>query len=225
MKWFIRRVSVLGLVFIIVCSAGALAGRIEEMPNMFERLGFRMCDGEACFRGIKLGTDWQTAQDILPAAVAEGDYLELPVNIDNVMGIRVGREANDKTVQFIGIDLADPRRLKARVPPVETAGTIVAQYGAPCRMDLYSGNGVPRIMLFIYPTLTVFVDVANGVQPSTADFRLKPESPVVGFWIAGTKNDGRCANTTSQYVGPWQGFASTDVYRARYSRVLNSKQH
>jgi hypothetical protein len=47
---------------------------------------------------------------------------------------------------------------------------------------------------------------------------------VVGFWITGTQNNGRCANTTSQYVGPWQGFTSTDVYRARYSRALNGRQ-
>lgn len=220
MKWLIWRASVVWLFLVAVCTVGIAIGRIQDVPNIFQELGFDTCDGEACFRGIKLGTDWHTAQALLPMAMAEGDSLELPVNMDNILGIRLS-QSSDQTVRFIGIDLADPRKMKV---PATSAGAIVAQYGAPCRVDLYSGNGVPRIMLLIYPTLTVFVDAASVVLPSTSNFRLRPESPVVGFWITGTQNNGRCANTTSQYVGPWQGFTSTDVYRARYSRALNGRQ-
>ena len=222
MRWLIRSVSALFAILLVVCIFGALVGRLDHSPSKLQDLGFGQCNGEACFRGIKLGTDWATAQEILPKAVTSGGTLELPINVENILTIRLssGTESS-RTVQFMGVDLAEPGSSQLSAT---NAGAIVSEYGAPCRLQLYYGYGVSRVMLFIYPTLTVFVDVPNRKPYPGTDFRLQPSSPVVGFWITGTNGGARCQNATTEYVGTWQGFASADVYHARYLHELNANQ-
>jgi hypothetical protein len=220
MKWLVRRVLRVWLVLVAVCTGGALAGRLDPAPNRLETLGFGLCDGEACYNHIKLGIDWRTVLDLFPDAFPTSASLEHHIDAGKIRSILLSNVDSD-VLQFITIvraDLYNPRLLST------TAGDIVAQYGAPCRVVLKGTDGTRNMMLLIYPTLTVHVWVVIRDQDNRASYWLLPDSPVWNVWIMRAKEYGTCSDPTQEDRGAWHGFTSRDIYLARYARVLATRR-
>src|SRR5437762_2570935 len=61
MMWVIKRVLVLWLVLAAICAAVIVVGRLNPAPDVLQTLGFSMCEGDPCYRGIKPSMDWNEA--------------------------------------------------------------------------------------------------------------------------------------------------------------------
>ncbi len=222
MKWLLRRVLVMWLMLVIVCIGGVAVGRLDHTPNTLQELGFGLCDGEACFRGIKLGTDWQTVHRVLPQAAKSYSVLELLIRPDTMRIVRVGVEAPGVNVKYINIEAVDANQ-PLRLTSI-TAGNIIAQYGAPCRLYLTYMGADPFQMVFIYPTLVVSAYVVGDHPRDAGSLRLQPNSPLGNFSITKVTYYGDCEHGPLAVGGDWQGFTSPAVYRARFLRASRSKQ-
>src|SRR5262245_22764828 len=64
--WMIRRVVVSVAMLVMIFAGTVLIGRSNHAPSRLEALGFDVCASEPCFRGIKVGTDWKTANARVP---------------------------------------------------------------------------------------------------------------------------------------------------------------
>jgi hypothetical protein len=73
--WLIRRTIVVWLILLVMCGAVALVVRLNREPGPLEALGFDACDGEPCFRSIKVGMDWVEASQRLPMAITHFCFL------------------------------------------------------------------------------------------------------------------------------------------------------
>src|SRR5258708_5488550 len=81
MTWLIRRLLILWLIFCIVCAAAIALGRLDHTPTTLQTLGFDTCDGEPCFRGLKIGANWAKVQSIFPMARLYLNYGQFTINI------------------------------------------------------------------------------------------------------------------------------------------------
>ena len=77
-------------------------------------------------------------------------------------------------------------------------------------------------MLLLYPTLTVFVGIETSDQIGGTDFRIQPSSPVAQFSITSEMDYGNCDTGISESSGPWQGFISAALYRARFLNMAGT---
>src|SRR5258707_15320662 len=73
MIWVIKRVLVLWLTLAAICAAVIGMGRLNPAPDVLQTLGFAVCDGDPCFRGIKVGMTWDDAQRNWPPASGVND--------------------------------------------------------------------------------------------------------------------------------------------------------
>src|SRR5947209_1308196 len=84
MRWFIGRAALLWLTLIGLCIAGVMLSRADSGPDTLQQIGFDVCGGEPCFRGIKAGADWRQVMPIFPPAVdTERDFMR---------GLRIGKK-------------------------------------------------------------------------------------------------------------------------------------
>jgi hypothetical protein len=177
MKWLVR----LWLTLAATCAVVVVGGRLDPTPSTLEKLGFGLCDGEACFRGIKLGTDWQTVRRVLPQAAETYRVFELLIRPDTMRMVRIGVEVPGVNVKYINIEAVDANQ-PLRLTTI-TAGNIVAQYGAPCRLYLTYMGVNPFQMILIYPTLAVSAYVVADDPHLPGSLRLQPDSPLGHFSI------------------------------------------
>src|ERR1041385_3523867 len=75
MKWLLRRLSIVCVSVGVFCSTPIVLGRLNGAPDKLQALGLGMCDGEPCFRGIKVGTDWASVLALFPRGVMQQGYL------------------------------------------------------------------------------------------------------------------------------------------------------
>src|SRR5262249_43288004 len=128
-------------------------GRLDQTPNALQQLGFAQCGSDVCFRGIRLGADWQAARALLPEAVQAENTLIVPINSETIGSIILVKDAvNEKvaTINFRPADSSQPYGLSTI-----SAGNLIVQYGTPCGLVLYYGNSGPVGVAFDYPTLRV----------------------------------------------------------------------
>jgi hypothetical protein len=220
MKWLLRRILAVWLMLLVVCIAGVVAGRLDHRPNTLQALGFGMCDGEACFRGLKADTELRTARTMLPQAFEKEGSLNLPVNSAMMLDIII---YEPKTYANFPL----PTQISAYDPsgtlifPV-TIGDVIAQYGAPCRINVsFSSNEE----IFVFPTtLMVLAYSTHGRNDGSGGTRLNPESPVGRLYLVKAGAFGKCTDAVSETEGAWQGFTSVGIYRDRFARAFRAKQ-
>jgi hypothetical protein len=146
------------LASLVVISTGTiLIARANGAPSRLAALGFGVCDGQPCFRGITLGMGWDETRRRLPNAIVSHNFrlhLELPVNVEGIKSINI-RPSNDGTT----IAAIEPYGNQSL--PI-TAGDVILQYGLPCRVHVLYADSVPSMMRLIYPTLYVYVPTIDG---------------------------------------------------------------
>src|SRR5262245_53514163 len=127
MKWLFG----LWLMFAAACAVAIAIGRLDHTPNTLQALGFGLCKREACFKGIKVGTDWQTARVSFTQAIEQPDLLDIPINTENIRSIYASSQeykgAKVYDIYPVPINVNDPKMFSTSI------GAIVLQYGVPCR--------------------------------------------------------------------------------------------
>jgi hypothetical protein len=210
MQWLVRRVLVLWLIMLVLCRAVALLVRLNREPWPLQALGFDMCDGEPCWRGIKVGTAWEEAHRVFPN-LENGKYRE------TVNGIRTDVQLSNQPLvgSFINLNVENSKSL-----PV-TAAEIVAQLGYPCGVTLLPNP--PHLDLH-YPSLVIrfFGRPQANLSQSRLQMNTSPKS--IQFVLSlGSDAFGVCRGRPNFTSGSWQGFTSFDTYQARFSLALVTK--
>jgi hypothetical protein len=73
MRRLFYRIVALWLSLVAMCGAIVVTVRLNRTPDRLQTLGFDVCDGEPCFRGITLGMAWEEVRRRLPDAFEGGD--------------------------------------------------------------------------------------------------------------------------------------------------------
>jgi hypothetical protein len=213
--WFFRRVLVLSSVLFVIAGVVVINGRRNPTPDPLNALGFGVCQGEPCFRGIKPGTAWAAVQELFPIN-EEIPYFDHPIGTDNVHHVSIIAANESEKVTDIVVE-----REQRTSPLPFTIGTIVSHYGPPCRIFFnYTNPTALQSLLLLYPSLTVSVVPTAPNNP--AAFRFRAEVHADEFAITAGNADGTCDTPITRDFGPWQGFTSLDIYRDRYLRALTS---
>jgi hypothetical protein len=211
--WFFRRVLVLLLILFVLAAIVVMNGRRAFVSDPLQAVGFTMCDGDPCFRGIKPGTDWAAVQETFPVT-EDIPYFDHPIGTDNVHHVSI--IAADETEKVT--DIVVERETRTNPLPF-TIGNIITRYGPPCRIYFnYTNATALQSMLMLYPSLTVSIVPNTPNNPSA--FRFHSEVPADEFAITSGNADGTCDTPTTRDFGPWQGFTSLDIYRDRYLRAV-----
>jgi hypothetical protein len=193
-----------------------LIARGNREPGPLQALGFGLCDGEPCWRGIKPGIDWSEVRKRFPAITYDGEYFVLPLNTAEIQEVVFQPSPDATKLDEITLRLF-------RAPPT-LLGELVALYGRPCRIsfpDLYK----TRLMIdFVYPKLLVRYD--DPVTANRLNGRLESHIPLHDFPVS----EIRIVDDAPMFCrrmfedrGPWQGFASFSTYIARNRRALGAK--
>src|SRR5436190_4029156 len=112
MRWLIRRLLIVWLVFCIVCAAAITLGRLDHTPTTLQTLGFDTCDGDPCFRGLKPGMDWDKARALLSKANLMRRSLESPT-IDLGSKIELTQTDDNKSISSIELSASHSLQINA----------------------------------------------------------------------------------------------------------------
>jgi hypothetical protein len=208
MNWLLRRVLTLWLVLAVTFAAVLLIVRLNRTPDALQALSFDLCDGEPCFRGIKLGSDWTDVRSVFPEAQDDKDTL---------MVLR-----NDGAFISLFSDNGRVFAIEAVYPlgGIHPAGVgeIISRYGWPCRLVMLDYNGLYPTMRLIYPKLQVRIETLIGGQSNPTEYRQQVNPPIMGLYITTDDSYGTCSSPTSTGTGPWRGFTSAEIYISRNRR-------
>jgi hypothetical protein len=214
MNWMIRRVFVIWLTLCMLCTAAIALGHLDHTPNALQRLGFDVCDGDPCFRGVKLGMEWGKVKELFPNISMTGYFAELPNNIGD--GINLGFELTGDLKSIDGFGIVTTSQATTDLPI--KVQDVISQHGPPCGVMYYTDD-FPGSVVLVYPMISVVVDTWKGDYHET---RLQWTSTVTSFII--TEKDqgywGTCSDLTNDDFGPWRGFTSVEIYRDRNLREL-----
>ncbi|MCC7446954.1 MAG: hypothetical protein IT324_06020 [Anaerolineae bacterium] len=196
MRWLLKRALLLWLALIALCAAGVGIGKLDRTPDTLQTLGFDVCDGEPCFRGIKPGMSWEDVQKRFPDMIdgVQVFIAEIEVNIFP--------STDSSTVSSIMV------RQRGNLP--FTVGNIVAKYGLPCRVFIGSD------MILIYPTYNIF----TYYDTTNVQLQLLPDVPIDKVEIV--SNNPACNTGPLLLQGTYQGFTSAQVYIARYKALVTN---
>jgi hypothetical protein len=216
MMWLIRRVLIVWFTLAAIFTAVLVIGRLHPGPAVLETLGFDVCEGKPCYKGVEPGMDWAQAQRQLSGSVianpgAYASHVSNPiVAVDNIQIFSEG----STMVKAIAVEGVTQQGLPISV------GAIVAQYGPPCRLDWYGNDYGPNRVFINYPSLLVFATIAIKPIYNPADLRLQPQTPVQELWITDDAANRACNTPVFGASGPWRGSISVDGYLKR----LNASQ-
>jgi hypothetical protein len=210
MKWMIRRVFVIWLTLCMLCTAAIALGYLDHRPNALQRLGFDVCDGDPCFRGVKAGMEWEKTTALAPESVGGGYFFYMNLGEEKFLGITASEDLDH--VKYISFS---PLKFN-------TAG-FISLYGSPCRVSPIYWDNAPVEMMLIYPMMQVLILTERSARDAPhPKFRLDLTSQVSMFVI--TERDkgdfGTCNDPTNDDFGPWRGFTSVEIYRERNLREL-----
>jgi hypothetical protein len=193
-------------------------GRLDHAPSKFQSYGLDVCDGEPCFRGIKVGSDWAVTQKLLPDATLEQNRWQINLNTAGSHYIFVDSSMDYKTVRRFGIAgyRQEPLPIYAR--------DLIQQFGAPCQVVIEVSNGGqsdPRNVLLFYPSMLAELDLY--FKQNLSRYRLQWDSRVVYLTVVGNTADSKtCDYVEAVNVGPWRGFKSVEDYRHNNLRDLRT---
>jgi hypothetical protein len=213
--WLMRLIGIIGLALAVVCAGVVGIARFNRAPDTLQALGFDVCDGEPCFRGIKPGTDWAKVQSLLPTVTRERSFLVLPINAEGIKSIVFERGADgERTVGLIALTSATPQKEYPFTP-----GAVISRFGPPCRVQFFEIDDLLMAVYMVYPTMVVtFPNWASNTRQPSPDFRFRLDTPAYEFWIK-VGSPESCQMATEKF-GAWQGFTTASVYFARYRRAL-----
>jgi hypothetical protein len=208
MNWLLRRVLALWVILAVAFAAVLLVARLNRTPDALQVLGFDVCDGEPCFRGIKLGTDWTQARGTFPEAKETTNALVVYLNTEEYISLY----SDNGKVGLITAEYA-----LVRLHPVDV-GEIISRYGWPCRLVIVDYNGIYPIMYLLYPKLRVRIYTFIGDESNPTEYRQQVNSPVTELYVTTEDLYGTCSSPTSEFSGPWRGFTSAEIYLSRNRR-------
>jgi hypothetical protein len=206
MGWLVRRAMVMWVILIVICAGVIGIMRANAGQDKLQAFGFEMCNGEPCFRGIKVGMPWSEALRLSQDATEVGppivfDFSKVGEGVD----VAIYPSDNKKAVE--AIILATSRtyyRLLAK--------DIVQHFGNPCRVELKGDrNGVYGAEL-VYPRLKAGVLLQ--------EFRIATDSKVWAITIKNYYESDACFGPPELQVDSWHGFTSVDMYVAPHRRAL-----
>jgi hypothetical protein len=208
MAWLLRRALILWLILGVMCAGVAGIGRASGGQGKLQAMGFGVCEGKPCFRGIKVGMSWRETARLMPDATEIGPPIIFNFgSADEAVIVLVYPSDDGKTVWGI---VLEGNSLNSRL----SAGDVVQQFGYPCRIEL-SADYIGGAAMLVYPhhMSSLFVN----------DFRLSADSSVWAIAISEPIGSDPCSRAQKEQSGPWRGFTSGDVYFARNRRELRSK--
>jgi hypothetical protein len=204
--WLVRRALGVGLILIAICAGTVLVARANGGQDRLQAMGFGACDGEPCFRGIKVGMRWSEAKRVSPDASEIG--LPIVVNFDGM----------DETVVVYNYSSGDGKTVLGTILETNSFNTrlsvadAVRHFGPPCRVELDNDYLGRSGAVLIYPRLKSRVFVVG--------FRFSLDSTLYMINISEPIDTDPCSGVESEYSGPWRGFTSGEVYLARNRRAL-----
>jgi hypothetical protein len=211
MRWLLTRVLAIWLLVFVLCGTVALLVRLNREPGPLEALGFDVCDGEPCFRGIKAGMNWEEAKRHLPNAEHVEDdpnHMTLSLGTPEFLNITVQR-SNDGLVE--NVYAGETNRMKW---PFIRAGDVILLYGSPCRVTVVHKGEIFLTATLIYP---------NQVFELRLYDRFGADTPIAGLKIARLyAGKSFCDVPLDQYEYPYYGFALAKVYEAPNRRSLGT---
>jgi hypothetical protein len=216
MRWLVRRVLMLWLITFALCGVVALLVRLNREPGPLQALGFDVCDGEPCFRGIKPGLDWVDIPKRFPMVtyLQESRNFALPLDIQGSPNVYF-QSSTDET-KLAAIAITDTRILTYPLTP----GELVILYGPPCRVDFYEA-GVGFIGFNIrFPGILARYEISANAP---SDDRIDLDAHAVEFWIVDVEFVQCKGPVDIKAYERWHGFTSANVYRARNRRALRAK--
>jgi hypothetical protein len=216
--WLIRQIMAIWLTLLAICAGTVVIARANPGPNRLQALGFAVCDGEPCYRGIKPGMAWDKAKALYPDGLVERERMISFAGEQSPFRMINFQRSEEQTVRRIEFVRRSPQLIPASL------GEVVALFGIPCHMEVgYSriGNNAVIWTQMYYPTFYTSVRLENTGRSS--DPRLRPETFLSSFGMIDRKNfDGCIAGDRNNPVvlgsGGWKGFVSREVYMARVQR-------
>jgi hypothetical protein len=213
--WFVRRVLIIWFILGLVCVGVVGIARANGMPSRLQALGFDLCGGEPCFRGIKPGAVWTEVSRVLPNVVSAFPMLEFPINrLDRTSAVFYPSRSG-KVVETIEL------KLGIGLQHGLTIGDVVARLGQPCRIVFFAGTRGGTIANVTFPgvTLNVFVPMSEA-----GIYRLRYDLPINIVWLASNDLARAFCNCEQdeaafQDCNAWNGFTSMAVYHARGKRL------
>jgi hypothetical protein len=210
MKWLLRRVLLSCLTLILICSGVVVLVRLNSAPSKLQQIGFAVCDGEPCFRGIKLGAKLEQVRQLFPDAVEETDRVEIPLGDAHII-IKV----DDSGVYRVQAS----KSFNADHAPLVRAGEFIALYGSPCSVVFVDEDARFPLLGLVYPELLVVLGELSSPD-NPVDFRLRPDQDTASFQID-TNFGWKCSDTSDPRQSAWHGFTSVEIYRARFARAVD----
>jgi hypothetical protein len=211
MKWLLRRVLLIILALTLASASVVVIMRLAAAPSTLQQIGFSVCDGEPCFRGIKLGAKLEQVRELFPDAVEETDRVEIPLGDAHII-IKV----DDSGVYRVQAS----KSFNADHAPLVRAGEFIALYGSPCSVVFVDEDARFPLLGLVYPELLVVLGELSSPD-NPVDFRLKPDQDTASFQID-TNFGWKCSDTSDPRQGAWHGFTSVEIYRARFAREAGS---
>jgi hypothetical protein len=219
MMRLIRGTLVIVTILSLIGAGVRLIAQGNPAPDRLQALGFDICNGAPCWRGIKVGMEWQQAKRLLPEAIEQTErlpyHLTLFVRNPGLQKIKIWTGRDGKTVEAI---TASPEEYDETLPPFIMAGDAVMHYGLPCRVESsFHPDGSTGQLHLIYPKVLV---TTTYLQQS---IRLRVDS-AVDLLITGNEEGYRmvvCEDSIGHQVHPWYGFTSGRVYEIRTRRIFD----
>jgi hypothetical protein len=207
-RWLLERVITIWVIFASFSAGVVLIARANPAPDKLAALGFGMCDGEPCWRGVRWGMDWAEVKRELHDFRDHGQYLELLIDSIDIDRIALGPSANGEKLEMITVGY------KSQYPRSVTAGGIVLRYGIPCGARVqYSGGQAVEMILF-YPEVAITLRDPSGDPSDPHQLGIDIDSSAYIFFDMTGRSP--CDSSADD---PWRDFTFADVYLSRQQRM------
>jgi hypothetical protein len=201
--WLVRRVILVMLVLAVLCAGAVVVARVARPPDRLQALGFEVCDGEPCWRGVKPGMAWATVRVMFPNGRVGTSVLGQPhlmIDIDSAESSHAYIYSDGATIERIVI-------WRDHFPLPVTPGEIVARYGSPRCVVIGGFNSVPIFdSTMLYATLRVSSHLPYSYERAQQrySFRVALDVPVQS--LSFQRGAGSICAGQSVFVLPWRGF-------------------
>jgi hypothetical protein len=203
MKRLLWRVLVVCVVLVVSCAGVVLIARANPTPDPLQALGFDVCDGEPCWRGVKPGMPWATVRAMFPKGRVGTSTLGQPhlmIDINSAESSHAYLYSDGATIERIVI-------WRDQFPLAVTPGEIVARYGSPRCVVIGGFNSVPIFdATMLYATLRVSSHLPYSYERAQQrySFRVALDVPVQS--LSFQRGAGGVCAGQSVFVLPWRGF-------------------
>lgn len=202
MRSLLRVIAVLLVMVAIPTGLTIAASRAVPPATTFHRIGFDLCDGLPCFRGVVPGhSAWQEA--LILTADHSGDHsAEMPL----VTGkLTFYRHATRPLVYSFGYLVPS----SARTPL--TLADLVRAVGPPCRVQFGMEWKTQALLIFQFGwAITTSVDGRLSMDSRVTDFTFTAPDYLLDIY---PETNGCPGLGAGQLRSAWRGFATLSHYR------------